>query len=529
MATPIFSPDGGTYFITQARPVTISTTTTGAHLRYTLDGSTPTSSHGVEISFMSGTVLVLPTPGGRTLQAIGFKPGMTDSEVHSAIYTYEGNGTAPELEPGRGTNGSIAGVASDALTYDDNGNLQTYQGWTYTYDSQNRLTKASKGGVWAIFHYDGKNRQIARNINGDIRFSVWDGWELLEEYDSHAQVIEAYLQGAHGVIKSLMSNIYYCQDKLGSTTHIADAAGNLLESYRYDLYGTPSYYDRDGQLKNIEVSDYGITDLYAGERWIGELKLYDLRNRFMSPELGRFLQTDPIGFKGDASNLYRYCHNDPEDFSDPMGLYTTSSLTSFGGGDWGYFNGGVALAQINLQQQQPAGNEKGALFSAIGRFENGEGRGKGISGQEVVDTGVGEGREAERLVRGDIRTNPSTKQKYGIERGTSEFVNGKHLEKGGPVIGVNDERNPRVALPLRPNSGSSGLGPRFMGIHAHGPQSGRSFDYLDIPSSEGRFGNSRYISVVTSTKDHGKDVHFHVPRFGTWSTSDGGITFRAGD
>jgi RHS repeat-associated protein len=43
----------------------------------------------------------------------------------------------------------------------------------------------------------------------------------------------------------------------------------------------------------------------------------------MSPELGRFLQTDPIGFGGDASNLYRYCHNDPEDFGDPMGLYET--------------------------------------------------------------------------------------------------------------------------------------------------------------------------------------------------------------
>jgi uncharacterized protein RhaS with RHS repeats len=40
----------------------------------------------------------------------------------------------------------------------------------------------------------------------------------------------------------------------------------------------------------------------------------------MSPELGRFLQSDPVGFKGDASNLYRYCGNDPVDKMDPMGL-----------------------------------------------------------------------------------------------------------------------------------------------------------------------------------------------------------------
>ena len=35
------------------------------------------------------------------------------------------------------------------------------------------------------------------------------------------------------------------------------------------------------------------------------------------------ITSDPIGFQGDAGNLYRYCHNDPEDKSDPEGLYET--------------------------------------------------------------------------------------------------------------------------------------------------------------------------------------------------------------
>src|SRR2546429_3059782 len=42
----------------------------------------------------------------------------------------------------------------------------------------------------------------------------------------------------------------------------------------------------------------------------------------MSPDLGRFIQPDPIGFKGDASNLYRYCGNDWANRSDPMGLFS---------------------------------------------------------------------------------------------------------------------------------------------------------------------------------------------------------------
>jgi RHS repeat-associated protein len=165
--------------------------------------------------------------------------------------------------------------------------------------------------------------------------SVWDGWELIEEYASSTSRAAAYLQGAHGVIKSLLTNVHYYQDKLGSTTHVANASGQLLESYRYDLYGTPSYFNESTQPSQpINSSTVGITDLYAGERWIPELGLYDLRNRFMSPELGRFLQPDPTGFKGDANNLYRYCHNDPEDFSDPTGLVAWSTLTSAGRGDW---------------------------------------------------------------------------------------------------------------------------------------------------------------------------------------------------
>ena len=70
----------------------------------------------------------------------------------------------------------------------------------------------------------------------------------------------------------------------------------------------------------MSASAYGINDLYAGERYLPDLGLYDDRNRFMSPDLGRFLQPDPIGFKGDASNLYRYCGNDWANRTDPMGL-----------------------------------------------------------------------------------------------------------------------------------------------------------------------------------------------------------------
>jgi RHS repeat-associated protein len=300
----------------------MTTTTPNAQIRWTNDGSEPsaTNSNAHLITSSSG-----PAYGSDwysvTFRAIAFKAGLADSDESSEEFYYDAeSGVAPLA----GAQSSVSSSeASNSPLYDANGNLKNYKGWTYAYDAQNRLTSArNNGALIATFYYDGKNRQIARynHINNVARFSVWDGWELIEEYSGGMQQTAGYLQGATGVIKSWGNNgtIYYYQDKLGSTTHVANASGTLLESYRYDLYGTPSYYN--ALNTQLSTSNYSVNDLYAGERWVSELSLYDLRNRFMSPELGRFLQADPIGFKGDGSNLYRYCGNDPIDKSDPMGL-----------------------------------------------------------------------------------------------------------------------------------------------------------------------------------------------------------------
>jgi uncharacterized protein RhaS with RHS repeats len=63
-----------------------------------------------------------------------------------------------------------------------------------------------------------------------------------------------------------------------------------------------------------------------------EVGIYYYRARYFSVTLGRFLQRDPIGYEG-GINLYSYCGNSPNDYTDPMGLlYLAHQLGNEEGG-----------------------------------------------------------------------------------------------------------------------------------------------------------------------------------------------------
>ena len=112
VANPQFSPGGGTY--TSSQSVSISSSTSGAAIRYTTDGSTPTSSTG---TVYSSAISVSSTT---TLKAIAYKSGMTDSSVSTAVYTISGGGgPAKPSTANTGYSGSL--TASGGLTITTNG------------------------------------------------------------------------------------------------------------------------------------------------------------------------------------------------------------------------------------------------------------------------------------------------------------------------------------------------------------------------------------------------------------------------
>lgn len=111
---------------------------------------------------------------------------------------------------------------------------------------------------------------------------------------------------------------YSQQDHEGSVTHLTSATGTIIEKYKYDAFGAPTFYNGSGT--QISATAYANRFLFTGREYAATFSFYEYRARAYHPTLGRFMSEDPKGFDAGDYNLYRYCHNDPLDMTDPMGL-----------------------------------------------------------------------------------------------------------------------------------------------------------------------------------------------------------------
>src|SRR5436190_2622359 len=205
------------------------------------------------------------------------------------------------------------------LSYDGRGNLSQSSvtglpTLNFTYTSQNRL---SAGPSSSLIVYDpfGRFLQVYHADSGGGHYQRFDslGGTLISELDTSNVITRRYVPGP-GMDEPVVwyegsgtsTRRYYHADERGSIVAVSDAGGNAYAINSYDEHGIPGA-SNSGRFQ------------YTGQLWMPELGMYHYRARLYSPTLGRFMQTDPIGFGG-GMNIYGYARNDAINLTDPLGL-----------------------------------------------------------------------------------------------------------------------------------------------------------------------------------------------------------------
>jgi RHS repeat-associated protein len=198
---------------------------------------------------------------------------------------------------------------SVALGYDGRGNLTSSGTTSYTYTAENRLSTAT-GGISAT--YDPLGRLLQYTSSATTRF-VHDNGQMATEVSTAGAILRRYVWGANqdeAILwyegSGVTDRRWLHADERGSIIAITDGTGAMTAINRYDEYGIPG---------SANVGRFQ----YTGQAWMSGLGMYYYKARMYSPTLGRFLQTDPAGYR-DGMNWYNYVSSDPLNFIDPLGL-----------------------------------------------------------------------------------------------------------------------------------------------------------------------------------------------------------------
>jgi RHS repeat-associated protein len=221
-------------------------------------------------------------------------------------------------------NNGYTSSGSTNFTYDGNRNLTFDGSNTLTYDVENRIVTAENGvAEQGQYLYDPLGHRKQKQVSGVATQYVLAGDDEIADFVGTGAGTQVMLtvRGIGGLPVAAITPaagsqpetaVYYHHDLLGSTVAATQSGASGAVPFTYSEFGIPGAGD-------------ALPYKFAAYRYDAETGLYYVGARYYSPELGRFLQTDPIQIAG-GTNLYAYASNDPLNLIDPTGLDTQITI-----------------------------------------------------------------------------------------------------------------------------------------------------------------------------------------------------------
>ncbi len=245
-------------------------------------------------------------------------------------YEYDGIGNRESAEEGSSANAvsyssnqlnQYTAINTALLTYDADGNLLTTgDGWSYTYNGENRLIQAENSDTRLEFTYDYMGRRFEKKAYTKGILSLYS-WSLSKHYryiyDDYKLVEIRDANDGNALLKSFVwqsadagqdvplsmsydGSTYYIVDGNKNVTGLQDESGNRVATYTYGPFG--QLLSMDGGLAEENPLRF------SSEYFDDETGLVYYNYRYYSPRMGRWINRDPIEEEGGV-NLYANCQN----------------------------------------------------------------------------------------------------------------------------------------------------------------------------------------------------------------------------
>jgi len=207
---------------------------------------------------------------------------------------------------------NITGSNANTFTFDAIGNTLTKGDLTFTYNKQGRLKSASKTGMNAEYVYNFQGQRVSKQVDGVTTHFVYDlNGQLIAEADSTGTIIKeyAYLNGQRLSVFENGATYFVHTDHLGTPIALSDSTGTVQWKAHYTPFGKAV----------VEVNSLSQNIRFPGQYFDSESGLHYNYFRDYDPEIGRYIQSDPIGLNG-GINTYGYVLGNPIKYVDPFGL-----------------------------------------------------------------------------------------------------------------------------------------------------------------------------------------------------------------